>query len=40
MFADDGIKGSVLAFLDLEFNGDGDFGHKGFLINGTSRLAL
>ena len=28
MFADDGIKGGVLAFLDLEFNGDGDFGHR------------
>jgi hypothetical protein len=28
MFADDGIKGRVLAVLDLEFNGDGDFGHK------------
>jgi hypothetical protein len=27
MFADDRIKGRVLAFLDLEFNGDGDFGH-------------
>jgi hypothetical protein len=27
MFADDGIKGRVLAFLDLEFNRDGDFGH-------------
>jgi hypothetical protein len=27
MFADDGIKGGVLALLDLEFNGDGDFGH-------------
>jgi hypothetical protein len=27
MFADDRVKGRVLAFLDLEFNGDGDFGH-------------
>jgi hypothetical protein len=28
MFADHGIEGGVLAFLDLEFNGDGDFGHE------------
>jgi hypothetical protein len=27
MFADDRVKGRVLAFLDFEFNGDGDFGH-------------
>jgi hypothetical protein len=27
MFADDRIEGRVLAFLDLEFNGDGDFWH-------------